>query len=44
MAESYLALSREDQGEVLEQVRAKTDRPTHLLEKDVWVVWTVDAD
>ena len=43
MAESYLALSREDQGEVLEQVRAKTDRPTHLLEKDVWVVWTLGA-
>ena len=43
MAESYLALSREDQREVLEQARAKTDRPTHLLEKDVWVVWTLGA-
>jgi hypothetical protein len=43
VAESYFALSREDQREVLEQVRAKTDRPTHLLEKDVWVVWTLGA-
>ncbi len=43
MAESYFALSRDDQREVLEQVRAKTDRPTHLLEKDVWVVWTLGA-
>lgn len=43
MAESYFALSQQDQREVLEQVRAKTDRPTHLLEKDVWVVWTLGA-
>jgi hypothetical protein len=41
--EAVLALSRDDQREVLEQVRAKTDRPTHLLEKDVWVVWTLGA-
>jgi len=43
VAEHYFALSKEDQGEVLEQVRAKTGRPTHLLEKDVWVVWTLGA-
>jgi Nucleotidyl transferase AbiEii toxin, Type IV TA system len=43
VAESYLSLSREDQREVLEQARARTDRPTHLLEKDVWVVWTLGA-
>lgn len=43
MAESFFALSRDDQREVLEQVRAKTDRPTHLLEKDVWIVWTLGA-
>ena len=41
MAEQFLSLGREDQREVLEQVRAKTGRPTHLLEKDVWVVWTL---
>ena len=43
MTETFLALSRGDQREVLEQVRAKADRPTHLLEKDVWVVWTLGA-
>ncbi|NDZ17093.1 hypothetical protein C7T35_32195 [Variovorax sp. WS11] len=43
MAEPYFVLSKEDQGEVLEQARAKTARPTHLLEKDVWVVWTLRA-
>ena len=43
MAEQFLSLSRDDQREVLEQVRAKTGRPTHLLEKDVWVVWTLGA-
>ena len=43
MAESFFALSRDDQREVLEQVRAKSDRPTHLLEKDVMVVWAIQG-
>jgi hypothetical protein len=43
MVESFLALAREDQREVLEQVRARTGRPSHLLEKDVWVVWALGA-
>ena len=43
MAEHYFALSKEDQGEVLEQAREKTGMPSHLLEKDVWVVWTLGA-
>jgi len=43
VAEYFISLSRDDQREVLEQVRAKTDRPTHLLEKDVWVVWALGA-
>ncbi|WP_265256986.1 hypothetical protein [Verminephrobacter aporrectodeae] len=41
MDESCFAFDREDQDDVLEQVREKTGRPTHLLEKDVWVVWTL---
>ncbi|WP_137921818.1 nucleotidyl transferase AbiEii/AbiGii toxin family protein [Hydrogenophaga sp. 2FB] len=41
--ERYFALSKDDQGEVLEQARENTGRPTHLLEKDVWVVWTLGA-
>jgi hypothetical protein len=43
MAESFLGLNRQDQSEVLEMVRAQIGRPTHLLEKDVWVVWTLGA-
>lgn len=41
MAERYFALSTEDRSEVLELAREKTGRPTHLLEKDVWVVWSL---
>jgi nucleotidyltransferase AbiEii toxin of type IV toxin-antitoxin system len=41
VVERFFALGRDDQREVLEQARAKTDRPTHLLEKDVWVVWAL---
>ncbi|MEO8059321.1 MAG: nucleotidyl transferase AbiEii/AbiGii toxin family protein [Burkholderiales bacterium] len=43
MAEQFFALNKDDQREVLEQARAQTDRPTHLLEKDVWVVWALGA-
>lgn len=41
MAESYFSLSDTDRAEVLEVGRARTGRPAHLLEKDVWVVWTL---
>lgn len=43
MAERFIALSPDDQREVLEQVRQTTGRPIHLLEKDVWVVWALGA-
>lgn len=43
MAESYFSLSDADQAEVLEQGRERTGRPAHLLEKDIWVVWTLGA-
>jgi hypothetical protein len=43
VAERFFALNTTDQREVLEQARARTDRPTHLLEKDVWVVWALGA-
>jgi Nucleotidyl transferase AbiEii toxin, Type IV TA system len=39
VVEQFMALGRADQAEVLEVAREKTGRPTHLLEKDVWVVW-----
>lgn len=43
MAESYFSLSDEDRAEVLELGRERTGRPAHLLEKDVWVVWTLST-
>jgi hypothetical protein len=43
MAEYFFGLSQDDRREALEQVRAQTGRPTHLLEKDAWVVWTLRA-
>lgn len=43
MADAFLRLSQGDQREVLEIVREKTQRPTLLLEKDVWVVWALGA-
>ncbi|HRP97483.1 MAG TPA: nucleotidyl transferase AbiEii/AbiGii toxin family protein [Rhodocyclaceae bacterium] len=43
MAEAFPRLSQDDQREVLEIVREKTQRPTLLLEEDVWVVWTLGA-
>lgn len=41
MAEAFLKLSQADQREILELAREKTDRPSHLLEMDVWVVWAL---
>lgn len=43
MAEYFFDLGRNDRREALEYARAGTGRPTHLLEKDVWVVWTLRA-
>jgi hypothetical protein len=43
LADSWLTLSREDQAEALEVASAQTGRPPHLLEKDIWVVWTLSA-
>jgi hypothetical protein len=41
MAENFFALSRSDQGEVLQIASAATGHPAYLLEKDLWVVWTL---
>lgn len=43
MPEAWFRLSAGDQGEALEFASSKTGRPAHLLEKDIWVVWTLDA-
>ena len=43
MAELFLSLSAADGKEALLVAADKTGRPAYLLEKDVWVVWTLDA-
>ena len=43
MPETWFHLSRSDQGEALEVAASQTGRPAHLLEKDIWVVWTLDT-
>jgi len=43
MAELFLRLPPEDRREILEIAATKSGRPPHLLEKDVWVVWALDA-
>ncbi len=41
MAEAWFTLSRADQSEALEVAAARSGRPAHLLEKDIWVVWAL---
>lgn len=43
MADRFLALSKDDRREALAVAAARTGRPIHLLEKDVWVVWTLET-
>lgn len=43
MAEYFFSLSETDQREALEVAGAATGRPAHLLEKDLWVVWTLQV-
>jgi hypothetical protein len=43
VADNFLELSQDDQREALEYAREQTGCPAHLLEKDVWVVWTLRA-
>jgi hypothetical protein len=43
MADTWIGLSRQDQAEALKVAAARTGRPAHLLEKDIWVVWVLSA-
>jgi len=41
VAESWFALSAEDQQEALAMAAAESGWPAFLLEKDIWVVWAL---
>lgn len=43
MADCFLALSKDGRCEALAVAADRTGRPIHLLEKDVWVVWTLET-
>lgn len=43
MADEFLQLSSEDRREALEVAASRSGRPAHLLEKDVWIVWSHNA-
>lgn len=43
MADAFLDLSPEDRLEALLVAADRTGRPAHVLEKDVWVVWAINA-
>ena len=41
MAEAFLQLSVQERRDALEVAASASGRPVHLLEKDIWVVWTL---
>ena len=41
MAEAFFDLSRSDRTAALAQAAATSGRPDNILEKDIWVVWTL---
>lgn len=43
MPDAFLRLPADDRREALAVAAAASGRPVHLLEKDVWVVWTLDV-
>lgn len=43
MTESWSSLSAVDQAEALEVAASRSGRPARLLEKDIWLVWTLAA-
>jgi predicted nucleotidyltransferase component of viral defense system len=42
-AEAVTSLSSDEKAEALQVAASKSGRPMHVLEKDVWLVWTLSA-
>lgn len=43
MVDAFVTLTRAEQLDALGVAAAESGRPAYLLEKDIWVVWAVDA-
>ena len=43
MPDAFFDLSPQDRNDALQVAASRSGRPAHLLEKDVWVVWTLST-
>jgi hypothetical protein len=43
MTENFLQLHPHDQRDILNNISEQSQRPSKILEKDIWVVWTLDV-
>ena len=43
MAEDYLSLDAQEQGDILRTVALRSGRPAVILEKDIWVCWALQT-
>ena len=43
MHDTYFSLDSKFQSELLNEAFVRTNRPKHLLEKDIWVVWALET-
>ena len=43
MAEDFLSLDAQEQGDILRTVAVRSGRPAVILEKDIWVCWALQA-
>ena len=43
MAEDYLSLDAQEQGDILRTVAVRSGRPAVILEKDIWVCWALQT-
>ena len=43
VADAFLQLDRSEQKEIIDALAIRLDCPPAILEKDVWVCWTLDV-
>jgi hypothetical protein len=43
MADDFLSLDAQEQGDILRTVAVRSGRPAVILEKDIWVCWALQV-
>ena len=43
MAEDFLSLDAQEQGDILRTVAVRSGRPAVILEKDIWICWALQT-